>query len=160
MAIGAANLFASNILQSFSARQVRPASEFSTARYIALLVLAGGFAIAVFLRPQFAINFQLLGGAWILQVFPAVILGLYTRWFHPTALLFGWAAGMAAATWMAVSTNFATFYPLHVGGGVLAGANMFYAFIVNLVVAALLTLVFNALKANAGTDLTTAADYA
>ncbi|HLI96267.1 MAG TPA: sodium:solute symporter [Candidatus Baltobacteraceae bacterium] len=160
MAIGAANLVTSNILQSFRARQTRPASEFAIARYIALLVLAGGFAIAVFLRPQFAINFQLLGGAWILQVFPAVILGLYTRWFHPAALLLGWAAGMAAATWMAVSTNFATFYPLHIGGGVLAGANMFYAFIVNLAVAALLTLVFNAVKANAGSDLTTAADYA
>jgi SSS family solute:Na+ symporter len=160
MAIGAANLFASNILQSFRARQARPASEFATARYIALLVLAGGFAIAVFLRPQFAINFQLLGGAWILQVFPAVILGLYTRWFHPAALLLGGAAGLAAATWMAVTTNFATFYPLHLGGSVLAGANMFYAFLVNLAVTVLLTLVFNAVKANAGTDVTTAADYA
>jgi hypothetical protein len=43
---------------------------------------------------------------------------------------------------------------------VLAGANMFYAFIANLLVAALLTLVLNAVKANAGTDVTTAADYA
>lgn len=160
MSIGAANLFASNILQTFRARQTRPASEFNTARYIALLVLAGGFSIAVFVRPQFAINFQLLGGAWILQIFPAVVLGLYTRWFHPTALLAGWAAGMAAATWMAVSTNFATFFPLHLGGAVLAGANMFYAFIVNLGVTVVLTLVLGAIKANAGTDVTTAADYA
>lgn len=160
MSIGAANLFASNILQTFRARQSRPPSEFNTARYIALLVLAGGFCIAVFVRPQFAINFQLLGGAWILQIFPAVILGLYTRWFHPTALLIGWAAGMGAATWMAAATKFATFFPLHIGGTVLAGANMFYAFIVNLAVAAMLTLVLAALKANAGTDVTTAADYA
>ncbi|HKU67100.1 MAG TPA: sodium:solute symporter [Candidatus Baltobacteraceae bacterium] len=160
MSIGAANLFASNILQSFRARQARPSSELNTARFIALLILAGGFCIAVFVRPQFAINFQLLGGAWILQIFPSVILGLYTRWFHPTALLMGWAAGMAAATWMAVVSNFATFFPLHVGGTVLAGANMFYAFLVNLAVTAVLTLVLSALKANAGTDLTTAADYA
>jgi SSS family solute:Na+ symporter len=160
MSIGAANLFASNIVQSFSARQARPPSEFNTARYIALAVLAGGFCIAVFVRPQFAINFQLLGGAWILQIFPAVILGLYTRWFHPTALLIGWAAGMASATWMAAASNFATFFPLHVGGTILAGANMFYAFVVNVVVTAILTLVLNALNANAGTDVTTAADYA
>jgi SSS family solute:Na+ symporter len=160
MAIGAANLFASNILQTFRARQARPSSEFNTARYIALLVLAGGFSIAVFVRPQFAINFQLLGGAWILQIFPSVILGLYTRWFHPAALLAGWAAGMIAATWMAAASNFATFFPLHVGGTVIAGANMFYAFLVNLAVAAVLTVVLSALKANAGTDVTTAADYA
>jgi len=160
MSIGAANLFASNILQTFRARQARPSSEFNTARYIALLVLAGGFCIAVFVRPQFAINFQLLGGAWILQIFPSVVLGLYTRWFHPTALLAGWAAGMIAATWMAAASNFATFYPLHVGSTVLPGANMFYAFIVNMAVAALLTLVLSAMNANAGTDVTTAADYA
>lgn len=160
MSIGAANLFASNILQSFRARQARPSSELNTARYIALLILAGGFCIAVFLRPQFSINFQLLGGAWILQIFPAVILGLYTRWFHPGALLCGWAAGMVSATWMALQSNFATFFPLHIGGSVLAGANMFYAFVANLLVAAILTLVLNAVKANAGTDVTTAADYA
>jgi hypothetical protein len=61
---------------------------------------------------------------------------------------------------MAVQSNFATFFPLHFGGTVLAGANMFYAFIANLLDAALLTLVLNAVKANAGTDVTTAADYA
>lgn len=160
MSIGAANLFASNILQTFRTRQARPPSEFNTARYIALAVLAGGFCIAVFVRPQFAINFQLLGGAWILQVFPSVVLGLYTRWFHPSALLAGWAGGMAAATWMAAESGFATFFPLHVGGGVLPGANMFYAFVVNVVLAAALTPVFSALKTNAGNDLTTAADYA
>jgi len=160
MAIGAANLFASNILQSFRARRSRPTSEFNTARYVALAVLAGGFCIAVFVRPQFAIDFQLLGGAWILQIFPATILALYTRWFHPAALFAGWLAGMIAATWMAAATNFATFFPLHLGGAVLAGANMFYAFIVNLIVTAVLTAALGAMKAQAGTDLTTAADYA
>jgi hypothetical protein len=67
---------------------------------------------------------------------------------------------MLAATWMAAASNFATFFPLHVGGTVIAGANMFYAFLVNLAVAAVLTVVLSALKANAGTDVTTAADYA
>jgi SSS family solute:Na+ symporter len=160
MSIGAANLFASNILQSFRARAQRPGSEFAVARYIALAVLAGSLCIAIFLQPAFAIDFQLLGGAWILQIFPAVILGLYTRWFHPHALLAGWAAGMIAATWMAVSNNYTPIYQLHIGSAVLAGANLFYAFIVNLIVASLLTPVMNALNANKGTDLKTAADYA
>jgi Na+/proline symporter len=36
-----------------------------------------------------ALNLQLLGGIWILQTLPSVILGLYTRWFHRWALLTG-----------------------------------------------------------------------
>ncbi len=160
MSIGAANLFASNILQSFRVRQLRPPTEFNTARYVALFVLAGAFCIAVFVKPAFAINFQLLGGAWILQIFPAVILGLYTRWLHPTALLAGWAAGMLAASWMVVSTGFSSIFPLHAGGATLNGAIVFYALLVNLVVTGALSWVLNAAKADAGTDLTTAADYA
>ncbi len=160
MAIGAANLFASNILQSFRARQQRSSSELATARYVSLGVLAGAFCIAVFVKPAFAIDFQLLGGAWILQIFPAAVLGLYTRWFHPAALLAGWICGMAAATWMVVTTGFSSVYVVPVGTGTVAGAIVFYSLIVNLAVTIVLTCVLNAAKADRGTDLTTAADYA
>jgi len=160
MSIGAANLFASNIVQSFRARQTRAASELGIARYVALCVLAGGFCIAVFVKPAFAINFQLLGGAWILQIFPAVILGLYTRWLHPTALLVGWAAGMVTASWMVAATGFSSIFPLHVGGATVSGAIVFYSLLVNLAVTVALSWALNAAKADAGSDLTTAADYA
>ena len=50
------------------------------------------------LDKQNAINFQLLGGIWILQTFPAIVFGLYTRWFHRWALLAGWAVGMVYGT--------------------------------------------------------------
>ena len=53
------------------------------------------------LDKQNAINFQLLGGIWILQTFPAIVFGLYTRWFHRWALLAGWAVGMVYGTWQA-----------------------------------------------------------
>lgn len=160
MSIGSANLFASNILQSFRARQTRPSSELGTARYVALCVLAGAFCIAVFVKPVFAIDFQLLGGAWILQIFPAVILGLYTRRLHPAALLAGWAVGMTAATWMVVSTGFSAVFPLHLGAAVVPGAIVLYSLLANLIVTVLLTWVLNLAKADAGSDLTTAADYA
>jgi SSS family solute:Na+ symporter len=160
MSIGAANLFASNILQTFRARLQRPAIETSVARYLALCVLAGAFCIAVFVKPQFSINFQLLGGAWILQIFPAVILGLYTRRLHPTALLIGWAAGIVAATWMVFSTGFAAVFPLHLGGAVVAGAIVFYSFAVNLIVTIVLSWIFNVANVQAGSDLTSAGDYA
>jgi SSS family solute:Na+ symporter len=160
MSIGSANLFASNILQSFRARQTRPSSELGIARYVALCILAGAFCIAVFIKPAFAIDFQLLGGAWVLQIFPSVILGLYTRRLHPTALLIGWAFGMAAATWMVVATNFSSVFPLHIGAAVVPGAVVFYSLLVNLIVTIILTWVLNSVRADAGTDLTTAADYA
>ena len=35
---------------------------------------------------------------WILQVFPAIVFGLFTRWFHRWALLAGWLAGMVFGT--------------------------------------------------------------
>jgi len=141
MAIGAANLFASNILRTFESRMVRPPVETRVARYLALVVLAGAFVLAVFIRPDFSIDFQLLGGAWVLQIFPAVILGMYARRLHPTALLAGWAAGMACGTWMVVASSFKSIFALHAGSGVLAGAAMFYALLVNLAVAAGLSAV-------------------
>jgi SSS family solute:Na+ symporter len=160
MAIGAANLFASNILQTFRTRVERPAVETNVARIIALFVLAGGLAIALFIKPAYAIEFQLLGGAWIVQIFPAVVIALYTRWFHKHALLAGWAAGLAAATWMANATAYkTTVFPLHVGSITLPGYLAFYALVLNLAVVAALTLVLNAMKAGRGTDFTAASDY-
>jgi len=150
MAIGAANLFASNILQTFQKRLARPAVETRTARIIALLVLAGGLAIALTIKPLYAIEFQLLGGSWIVQIFPAVIIGLYTTWFHRNALLAGWAAGLVTATWMAQSTRFATtIFPLHAGATV-PGYIAFYALLVNLAVAAIATLLFRLSKNELG----------
>ena len=48
------------------------------------------------LDPQFSIDLQLIGGVIILQTLPAIVLGLYTRWFHRWALLAGWAVGHGA----------------------------------------------------------------
>lgn len=160
MSIGAANLLASNILQTFRARESRPPVETPVARALTLAVLTGGLALAIFIRPEYAINFQLLGGSWMVQTFPAVVLGLYTRWFHRRALLLGWAAGLVAATWMAVSAQYASVFSLHAAGGTLIGYIAFYALLVNLAISALFTLIFNAAKVAAGADLTTAADYA
>lgn len=46
---------------------------------------------------------QLLGGIWIAQIFPSVIVGVFTRWLHPWALFADWSAAMAAGTRMAWS---------------------------------------------------------
>ena len=56
---------------------------------------------------QNAINFQLLGGIWILQTLPSVVFGLYTRWFHRWALLAGWAVAMVYGTVKAYNVELA-----------------------------------------------------
>ena len=43
---------------------------------------------------QFALDLQLLGGVWMIQIFPALVLGLFTRWFSGWALFVGWAVGI------------------------------------------------------------------
>ena len=61
----------------------------------------GALVFVLALSKEFAINLQLLGGVWILQTLPAIVIGLYTRWLHRWALLVGWAVGMAYGTWLA-----------------------------------------------------------
>src|SRR5208337_4605228 len=108
----------------------------------------------------YAIQLQLLGGIWIIQTLPPVMLGAYTRWFNDWALLVGWAAGTAAGTAMAVATNLATSFPLAVGGYTFPGYTAVYTVILNLVLAVVLTPVFNSLGARrAPVDATIASDY-
>ncbi len=53
-------------------------------------------------RPQvsFAIELQLIGGVIIIEILPAVVFGLYTRWFHHWALVAGWVVGMGLPVYM------------------------------------------------------------
>ena len=112
----------------------------------------GALVFAVELQ-TFAINLQLLGGIWILQTFPAIVGGLFTRWFHRWALLVGWAAGMVYGTVAAYNVADPT-----AGTGPVRWTSIFghtgyialTAFVLNLVVAVVLTLVFRAAQASRG----------
>ena len=99
MSIAAANTFTRNIYKEWikpgrHARRRRPRSPSS----MSLVVKAFALVFVLTLDKQNAINFQLLGGIWILQTFPAIVFSLYTRWFHRWALLAGWAVGMVYGT--------------------------------------------------------------
>ena len=65
---------------------------------MSLVVKAFALVFVLTLDKQNAINFQLLGGIWILQTFPAIVISLFTRWFHRWGLLAGWAVGMVYGT--------------------------------------------------------------
>ena len=74
------------------------------AQTVSLLVKLGALIFVLALSKKFSINLQLLGGVWILQTFPAIVVGLYTRWFHRWALVIGWAVAMVYGTITAYNT--------------------------------------------------------
>ena len=137
MAIGSANLFSNNILAEFS--RGRTSGSASRAKLLTLVFCAVGLLLVLFLQPKYAIYFQLLGGAYMLQIFPAFVFGMYTRWFHAKALLAGWICGIAAATAMAISTGFAPNITVHVGAFSLTAFLALFALALNLAVASALT---------------------
>jgi SSS family solute:Na+ symporter len=109
---------------------------------------------------QYAIYLQLLGGIWIIQTLPAVLLGAYTRWFNDWALLVGWAVGIAFGTGMAAAVNLTPTYPLRLAGFTFPGYTALYTVILNILVTIVLTPVFNAVAAQrTPLDETVASDY-
>jgi SSS family solute:Na+ symporter len=102
---------------------------------------------------------QLLGGIWIIHTFPTVVFGLYTRWLDSKALLIGWGVGMTAGTWMAASLNFQAIYPVVIFGVTTRVYIAILSVLLNLGIAAVLTLVFNMSK-RAAADETMPGDYA
>jgi solute:Na+ symporter, SSS family len=122
-------------------------------------VKVGALLFIILLPQEYAINMQLLGGIWIIQTFPTIIFGLYTRWLDPKALLVGWAAGMVLGTWMGASIGFRPIYPLEVFGMTLPGYIAIYAVLVNFALSFGLSAYFNA-SAKTRPDETRPGDYA
>ena len=109
---------------------------------------------------QYAIQLQLLGGIWIIQTLPAVMLGAYTRWFDGWALVIGWAVGMIAGTWMAIASHLTSTYPLAIGDWSFPGYSALYTVVLNLVVAVVLTPLLRGRAARGeAPDETVEADY-
>jgi SSS family solute:Na+ symporter len=158
MSIAAANLYTRNIHREFINRNPTDKQESQMAKWVSLVVKVGALVFILFVPTQYAIQLQLLGGIWIIQTLPAVMLGVYTRWFNPWALLIGWAAGTFAGTAMAVSAHLTPTFPLTLGGYVFPGYTAFYTLILNLVTAIVLTPVLNAFGQPL-VDETVAADY-
>jgi SSS family solute:Na+ symporter len=159
MSIAAANLYTRNIHREFINKTPTDREEARMAKLVSLIVKAGALVFILFVPTQYAVQLQLLGGIWIIQTLPPVMLGVYTRWFNSWAMLAGWAVGTAAGTVMAFATHLTTTYPLAFGGWTFPGYTAVYTVILNLAVATVLTPVFNALGAREAVDQTQASDY-
>jgi SSS family solute:Na+ symporter len=160
MSIATANLFTRNIYKEYFRPDCTAKEEATTAKVVSLVVKLGALAFVIFLPLQYAIQLQLLGGVWMSQTLPAVLISLYTRWFHRTALLWGWIAGIVSGTWMASMLQFkSSIYPLALDGLTIPGYAAFYALILNIAVSVVLTWVFNAMRVSRGGDATEAHHY-
>ncbi len=162
MSIAAANLFTRTIYKELFKPYATPAQETRVARLTSLLMKVGALGFALELNKTFSINLQLLGGIWILQTFPAIVIGLYTRWFHRIALIIGWAAGMAYGTIQAYRTPGGG--QAHFGSSVapIFGHTTYIAvtaLIINLAISAVLTVIFRKTGLQDGYDETRPADY-
>jgi solute:Na+ symporter, SSS family len=165
MSIAASNLFTRNIYKDIFKKDATPRHEANVSKLVSLVVKVGALVFVLGMDQSSAINLQLLGGIWILQTFPAIVAGLYTRWFNKWALLAGWAVGIVYGTVSAYNVvNPATH--AHFGGSI---ANFPFtavpvyigisAFVLNAVVAVVVTLILKAFRVRDTTDATRASDY-
>jgi len=165
MSIAAANLFTRNIYKAYFKPEATDAQEAKVSKIVSLLTKVGALIFVLTLDKQNALNFQLLGGLWILQTLPAIVFGLFTRWFHRWALLAGWAVGMIYGTVVAYggctacSTRpFGNSLALVPGLGD-AGYIGITALALNIFVAVVLSAVLRAARVSNGTDITSQSDY-
>ena len=165
MSIAASNLFTRNIYRDLFRPNATPAQEANVSKVTSLVVKFGALIFVLIMDQSAAINMQLLGGIWILQTFPSIVAGLYTRWFHKTALLIGWAVGIGYGTWAAWNVVNPVTHA-HFGGSIAAIPFTdipiyiaITAFVINAIVAVVLTVIFRALKVKDGVDSTNPSDY-
>jgi SSS family solute:Na+ symporter len=158
MAIACGNLFSRNIYKDFLNPACTPAQESRAAKLTSLAVKLGALLFVLELQTAYAIQLQLLGGIWICQTVPAVLLALYVR-LNPWGLLAGWAAGMASGTYMAWTLGFkGSTYVLHLFGIAIPCYAALSALVLNLIVAGVISLIAQAMSATIP-DQTVAEDY-
>jgi SSS family solute:Na+ symporter len=159
MSIGAANLVTRNIWRPYINANLGHAQESRIAKVTSLLVKFGALLAVLYLPTKFAIDLQLLGGIWMLQIFPAVVCGLFGRWFRPPALLGGWIAGMVLGSALAYQQGLKPVYTFIAGGshhGIYIGL---LALVTNFIVAIIATPIAAALGRTAPGDRTQPADF-
>jgi solute:Na+ symporter, SSS family len=161
MSIATANLFTRNIYKEFINPGCGEREETEMAKVISLIVKLGALVFVIFLPLTYAVQLQLLGGIWIIQTLPAVMIALYTRFFNGWALLIGWMCGMASGTWMAASLHFkGSIYPIHLFGTIVPGYAALWSVVINIAVSFVLSALFNAVASDRHKDATRAEDYA
>ncbi len=170
MSIAAANLFTRDIYRVFIRPDASPADETRVSKGASLTVKVGALLVIALVNTQFAIDLQLIGGVFILQILPALALGLRSAWLHRWALAAGLGAGLLTGLVMLyqvpqLSADGRSVVRPHFGGSAWSLSNLgmdttssvyvgIVALGVNLVVALLGTQVLDVLRVPRGVDAT------
>ncbi len=153
MSIGAANTFTRNVWRPFVNPAMNDKQESDLAKLVSLIVKVGALAFIIFIPTKFALDFQLLGGVVMIQIFPAMVFGLYTRRIHGMPLLIGWIVGLLSGIYLAWQpAAWSPTWMTPAGFSVYIGL---FSVILNAVVAVALSFVLP----NRGADKITATDF-
>src|SRR2546423_15348281 len=98
MPLPAPTYYTVSLFREFFRPHASPAEETRVGKLASVAVKLGAVLVILLLDPQFSIEFQLIGGVLVLQLLPAVAIGLYTAWPHRWALVSGLAAGLVTGT--------------------------------------------------------------
>ena len=145
MSIACANLYTRNLYKEFIRPDCTDAEEARMAKIVSLIVKIGAVVFILAIPLEYAINLHLLGGVWIIQLLPPILLGLYTRGLNARALLVGWAVGTAVGTYMAATQAFKPIFPLEIFGVTLPGYAALYSVLLNFLLAIALSPLFDLL---------------
>jgi solute:Na+ symporter, SSS family len=160
MAIASANIFTRDIYTQFVASAGSGGAEAFIAKVFSIFMIVGAVVFILIIPSTYAVQLQLLGGMWIIQTFPAIAFSVFTRFFNGWALLVGWAVGIVFATWLVALNHFAgSIWAFHVLGFTLPSYIALATVVINIVVATVLSVVFNAIASDRGRDETNVADY-
>jgi len=135
MSIGAANLFTRNFWKPYVNARVTPAQEEKVAKIASLVVKVGALLCILLMPTKFALDLQLLGGVWILQTFPSLVFGLWSKRLQAPALLAGWLVGIVFGTWTAFADGVKPVHSILVGGDKFTVYTGLLALVLNVVVA-------------------------
>ena len=153
MSIACASLFTRNIYREFVRPDCPTADEARIAKIASLVVKLGAVVFVLTLPHVYAIELQLLGGIWIIQLLPPVLLGLYARSINAAALLVGWAAGIGTGTYMAATQGLASsIFPLTIFGVTIPGYAALYSVLINFLLAICLSPIVDLLTRRSATS--------
>jgi len=154
MSVACGAMFASNVYVEYVDRTADVRQQARVARAVSVLVKVGAVLFALALPTQDAITLQLLGGVWVLQTLPAVVLGLYSRRPHRYAVLAGLLVGLVLGTALVVRDGLVAVTTVSLLGADLTVYSAVVALAVNLVVVVVLTPALDAFGVSRGVDST------
>jgi SSS family solute:Na+ symporter len=144
MSIACANLFTRNFYKEFVRPDCSEADECRIAKIVSLVVKIGAVLFILAIPQAYAVQLQLLGGIWIIQLLPVIVLGLYTRAFNAPSLLLGWITGTLTGTYMAATNGFtSSVYTIDMFGLSVPGYAALYSLAVNFLVVIALAPLFD-----------------